>query len=632
MPITVPIRRFRLHLHCSALCLAGALLLLPAQSLAAREAGPLNLASALALDGVADDLAKVDRSGRFVVYLETATARGNRIGAELWRVPVAGGESQRLSGSMAAGESVAAFAVSPDGRWVAYTTAQAGHAAAPAAAEVGARQLFVVALAGGSPRRLAATASRDGQAGTCPGIDQFAFDGESRRLAFGDHGGCGGEVVLVEEVFSEDFEGGDASGWSDITPNPCPTPSGGPTLHSSVVANQTWTANTSPHIVTANILVPAGVTLTVAPCAEVRIRPGFELTVQGTLVARGTPTQRITVRRDNPSLPWDSIWAKSSGFADLAFVDLFGGGAAGAAVVAEGSGLHPAALPLRADHLKVVGSTSLGVRLFQRAGFAAGSRDLVVSGSGATDPGAPYPVRMPLITVGTLPTGTYTGNASDLISINEGNHVVEVDAAFHDRGIPYQIGGPAATLGVLTIDGDPALATLTIDAGVEIRFFTAGSNIGGLFVGTSGSPVATGRLVAQGTAIRPVLFTGAGGAAVAGDWEGITFFGALAAGNLLDHVRIDAAGDNGGDAGFGCPPAAFPETSGALKIFSQPATSFLTNSTISRSSTHGIFRAWEGTEVDFMAGNSFSEVLFCDQVLNRPTPPGVCPANPPCPQ
>ncbi len=145
---------------------------------------------------------------------------------------------------------------------------------------------------------------------------------------------------------------------------------------------------------------------------------------------------------------------------------------------------------------------------------------------------------------------------------------MEVDDAFHDRGVPYQIGGPAGAFGLIVVDGDPALATLTIDPGVEIRFYSAGSNIGGLFVGTSGSPVATGRLVAAGTAAAPILFTGAGGAPVAGSWEGITFFGALAAGNVLDHVQIDAAGDNGGDAGFGCPPAAFPETSGALKIFS----------------------------------------------------------------
>jgi hypothetical protein len=302
-------------------------------------------------------------------------------------------------------------------------------------------------------------------------------------------------------------------------------------------------------------------------------------------------------------------------------------------VIAEGTGFLPAALPLLADHLKVVGSTSLGVRLIQSAGFAAGSRDLVVSGSGATDPGAPYPVRMPLITVATLPTGTYTGNAGDLISVNEGNHVVEVDATFHNRGIPYQIGGPAATFGVITVDGDPALATLTIDAGVEIRFHTQGSNIGGLFVGTSGSLVATGRLVATGTPVAPILFTGAGAAPVAGSWEGITFFGALADGNLLDHVQIDAAGAHGGDQGYGCPPAAAGNQSdGALKIFSQPSGQFLTNSTISRSSTHGVFRAWIGAPVDFLAGNTFSDVALCNQVLPKPPLPAVCPANPECPQ
>jgi hypothetical protein len=144
--------------------------------------------------------------------------------------------------------------------------------------------------------------------------------------------------------------------------------------------------------------------------------------------------------------------------------------------------------------------------------------------------------------------------------------------------------------------------------------------------------VATGRIVADGTAEAPILFTGAGGAPVAGSWAGITFFGALAAGNVLDHVRIDAAGDNGGDSGFGCPPPAFPETSGALKIFAEPGSSFLTNSTISRSSTHGVYRAWIGGEVDFMTSNTFDDVAFCNQVLPKPPLPAVCPANPSCPQ
>lgn len=439
-------------------------------------------------------------------------------------------------------------------------------------------------------------------------------------------------LLLLEEIFSNDFESGDSAGWSDTTANTCPTPTGGPTLHSSVASNQTWTANASPHILTANVLVPAGVTLTVSPCAEVRVRPGFDLTVQGTLIARGTPLQRIGFHRDNPAQPWDSIWVESPGFADLAFLDLSGGGAAGASVIAEGVDTLPLVRPLLVDHLKVTGSTSYGIRLIRRAAFAVGSRDLVVTGSGAADATAPFPVRMSLNTVGTLPLGTYTGNARDLIQVvGEGNNSVEVDDAFHDRGVPYQIGGPLGAFGILVVDGDPSLATLTIDAGVEMRFYTAGSNIGGLFVGTSGSSVATGRIVANGTAAAPILFTSADAVPAAGSWEGITFFGTMASGNLLDHVVIDAAGDNGGDSLFGCPPAAFAETSGALKIFEQPSAQFLTNSTISRSSTHGVFRAWTGAQVDFMSGNSFVDVAFCKQVLPKPPLPATCPANPECP-
>ena len=290
-----------------------------------------------------------------------------------------------------------------------------------------------------------------------------------------------------------------------------------------MASNQTWTANTSPHVVTTNIVVPLGVTLTVSPCAEVRIRPGFDITVQGTLIARGTALQRITIRRDNPALPFDSLWVKSTGFLELAYVDLSGGGAGGAqgaSVIAEGNDGLPPVLPLLVDHLRVVGSTSYGLKLFHRAGFAPGSRDLVVQGSGATDPNSPFPVRMSLNTVGTLPTGSYTGNASDLIQVvGEGGQAVEVDDTFHDRGVPYHVGGTLGEFGIIVVHSNSSLPTLTIDAGVEIRFFSSGSNIGGLFVG-SGSPNSTGRIVANGTALAPVVFTGAGRRALGGELGG----------------------------------------------------------------------------------------------------------------
>lgn len=562
-----------------------------------------------------DDVAKADPAGEALLFLE-APARGGA--EELWSLARSGGVARRLSAELAPGERVREFALSPDGQTVAFIVATGA----------GERRLYWTPLAGGALRLVTSALPAPDEA------PRFAFRPDSRAIGVVLDGNRAMVLELLEAIFSNDFESGSSAEWSDTTASPCPVPTGGPTLHANTIpANETWTANSGPHVLTSNVLVPPGVTLTIAPCAEVRVRPGFDLTVQGTLVAVGTPLQRISVRRDVAASPWDSIWVKSPGTAALSFLDLSGGGAAGASVLAEGVDTLPAAQPLFVDHLKVIGSTSYGVRLFRRAAFAAGSRDLVVLGAGATDPTAPFPVRMSLNTVGSLPVGSYTGNAGDLIQvIGEGSSAVEVDDAFHDRGVPYQIGGPAGAFGLIVVDGDPALATLTIDPGVEIRFYSAGSNIGGLFVGTSGNPVATGRLIAAGTPGTPILFTGAGGAPVAGSWEGITFFGALATGNVLDYVQIDAAGDNGGDAGFGCPPASSPETSGALKIFSQPGSSFLTHSTISRSSTHGVFRAWTGAQIDFMASNTFDDVLFCNQVLPKPPLPAVCPANPECPQ
>ncbi|GMU66912.1 MAG: hypothetical protein AMXMBFR36_31860 [Acidobacteriota bacterium] len=606
--------------------LAGRLLLISSILLLGAFAAPARPAAVEPADDASSwlDLApppdlgdELAAAAETLVYLETGRPGEP---AALWSVAAGDAAPRRLWTARAPDERLAAFALSPDGRWVAFTVAIAD----------GPRRLSLVDSGGRAPR-LVPDATADLALGD---VEHFAFRADSRELGFRNATGAASLDVLGVELFSDGFETGDSSAWSDTTPNPCATPTGGPTLHAnSILSNEVWTANGSPHVLTSNVLIPAGVTVTVAPCADVRVRPGFDLTVQGALVAVGTPHQRIRFQRDVAGSPWDSIWVRSPGVAWLAFVDVSGGGAAGASVLVEGVDSLPPALPLLADHLKVIGSTSYGVRLFRHAGFSDGSRDLVVAGSGATDPTAPFPVRMSLNTVGTLPVGTYTGNASDLIQvIGEGDSAVTIDDAFHDRGVPYQIGGPAGAFGLIVVDGDPSLATLTIDPGVEIRYYSAGSNIGGLFVGTSGSPVATGRIVADGTATEPILFTGAGAAPPPGSWEGITFFGALAPGNVLDHVQIDAAGDNGGDANFGCPPAAFPETSGALKIFEQPGSSFLTDSTISRSSTHGVFRAWTGAQVDFLASNTFDDVAFCNQVLPRPPLPEVCPPNPACPQ
>lgn len=434
-----------------------------------------------------------------------------------------------------------------------------------------------------------------------------------------------GEAALLAGIFSNGFESGDSSAWSDTTPSVCPAPTGGPTLHANAVApNEIWTAEASPHILTNNVTVPPGVTLTLSPCAEVRIRPNFQLYVQGALSARGTPLRRITIHRDNPALPFANIWVVHPGSADLAFADLDGGGSTDGALVVQ-AGSPPLVRPITVDHLKVSGSAGYGVQLFANAGFTAASRDLVVSGSGATQPASPFPVRLGLTAVGTLPVGSYAGNASDLVQVVISANL-PTDLTIHDRGVPYQLGG-GGNAAVLNVVGSPGLATLTIDAGVELQFYSLGTNVGGLFLGTNS------RLVAVGTAAAPILFTGLGAAPPAGSWEGITFDTAVDPGTVLDHVRIDAAGAHSGSQGYGCPPAADGnQTDGALKIFVQPASQFLLNSTISNSISHGVFRAWTGGLVDFLPTNTFANVAYCQQVMPHPPPPANCPVNPDCPQ
>ncbi len=457
------------------------------------------------------------------------------------------------------------------------------------------------------------------------------FLGLTARLLAADAGDArhfdsrSSEVAELVTIFNTGFESGDSSDWSDTTPNSCPAPTGGPTLHANAVApNEIWTAEGSPHILTNNVTVPAGVTLTVAPCAELRIRAGVNLTVLGTLFAHGTPLRRITIHRDDAAQPFAYIWVRSPGFADLAFTDISGGGSADAALLLEGVD-SPLALPANLDHVKVLGSAGYGIRLYRNAGFAGGSRDLVVSGSGATQPASPFPIRIGHMAVGTLPSGAYVGNASDRVQVIASSDI-SADLSFHRRGVPYQIGG-GGSFGILNVKGNPTLATLTIDAGVEMQFDSPVGNPGGLFVTTNG------RLVAVGTDTAPVVFTAVGVAPPAGSWEGITFSGTLAPDNLLDRIQIEAAGAHGGDQGFGCPPiAAGNQTDGALKIFTEPAGQFLVHSTISNSSSHGVFRAWTGGIVDFLATNTFLSVAQCHQVLPHPPQPSNCPANPDCPQ
>lgn len=100
--------------------------------------------------------------------------------------------------------------------------------------------------------------------------------------------------------------------------------------------------------------------------------------------------------------------------------------------------------------------------------------------------------------------------------------------------------------GLVRVEGGVTVAsqaTLTVEPGTVIRF--AGN---GAAPGMDGVLLVEGRLVARGSADRPVIFTSAFAAARAGDWQGIVFLGTDKK-NLLEHCRLEG-GTTGIDASF----------------------------------------------------------------------------------
>ena len=81
-----------------------------------------------------------------------------------------------------------------------------------------------------------------------------------------------------------------------------------------VTTNTLWSVVNSPYIVTGNVLVMEGITLTIEPGVEVRFDASKALQVNGTLVARGTATDSIRFTSNTTQIPgaWGNIYFTNS--------------------------------------------------------------------------------------------------------------------------------------------------------------------------------------------------------------------------------------------------------------------------------------------------------------------------------
>ncbi|MCP4709640.1 MAG: hypothetical protein GY869_13520, partial [Planctomycetes bacterium] len=144
-----------------------------------------------------------------------------------------------------------------------------------------------------------------------------------------------------------------------------------------------------------------------------------------------------------------------------------------------------------------------------------------------TDNGS-FPIRvLPLMC--NVTNNICTGNSQDGIEVIGSN--ITKDVLWRTNNTPYIVTGS------ITVYKDATTpATLTIEAGVEIRF---NGNLE-LTIGTSN---LKGALIAQGTVDDPILFTSNAEMPAPGDWQGICFEAPTDdALTILEHCIIEYGG------------------------------------------------------------------------------------------
>jgi hypothetical protein len=421
----------------------------------------------------------------------------------------------------------------------------------------------------------------------------------------------------------------------ETAPTGCPPPTGAPIEHSgNVEADQTWAAGI--HHIKFSVGVRKNATLTLEPCAVVRVAPNYGIQVGtgnvgdgGTLIAKGTADRPVVIERLTTA--WADVVVFPKGKVDLAYTRIVGGGAAGsrggALLHIYGDQYQPLQALAKLDHVTLDGGAKYGLVTEGHGGLDPASTDLVIKGS------AQMPAFLTAPSLGTLPIGTYTGNTTDAIRVSgtSAGEILEQDVAIHNRGVPYVVGGEGrfGELSVVGVTG--TVPTLTIEAGVTIRFIKNG----GLFAerATSTSP-ARAAIVIKGTTDKPVVLTSDEGAPAAGDWRGLWFGGVPSDKNNIEYARIEYAGGATGTANFSCGTPVRTDTNrneAAIMILGQPASAFVKNSTILKSAANGIERGWRGTDISFLATNTFTEVAYCFETYPKDAM-GSCPMTVPCPR
>src|SRR4029077_4324776 len=243
-------------------------------------------------------------------------------------------------------------------------------------------------------------------------------------------------------------------------------------------------------------------------------------------------------------------WGRLRGFnqnslLELDYADIRNGGSVGGAqrnavVSMTGSSTLPDPV-LKVTNAIIVNTAGPGVYLSDAA-FTSDSDGLTIQGDNTTPADM---IDAPAMALGSIPPNTFGDTtARDILVVENANVfdnlTINTPIPVHFKTDSVHVGGLAPTF--------VANVTLTLNAGVTLKFeraSTAPTLVGFGDIGQSSDKNAA--LIANGTALEPVLFTSAVLPTPApGDWAGLWLI--TSNGSQLNHVIIEYAG---GDAGIG---------------------------------------------------------------------------------
>ena len=400
--------------------------------------------------------------------------------------------------------------------------------------------------------------------------------------------------------------------------------SGPTTVCGSITSDTLWKALDGPFIVTCEVVVPAGVTLTLEPGVVVKFNSALGIQVLGSLVAQGTQSRGILFTSNRSRLrrgDWDGIGIGNGGTAllDWATVE-YGGLVSGPwdanVQVAQGGSLTLAHSIVRSSDEYGLWNAN-GQAIVEDSLFT--DHDNVAVYVQTNSPANPtrvvrntfssnrsYPVAVEYADGATAEIGENGGSGNKFASVRVSGTLSGDVAWALNPGLPYLVSGD------LTVT---RRGKLSLGPGIVVKLETAASD---LFV--------DGTLAAEGSEAAPVVFTsfkddaaggdtngdGAATGPAAGDWGQIRFnpgsrasrldhavvaYGASSASAAPGQVRIDSEGVSVSDSAFRSSRQAGLHVTGAMSL--------VRGSRFEGNLTHGLHVALTSNRGLIVEGNTF---------------------------